>query len=184
MFDSSAGKSRAGGRGDADCLARERPHPARALVRWVESRTRGIAQGVARQLRPVRRRLDREPARPLLARIPDATREERTLRALSAVAVDPTVSTRFAIEANDYTAQTVRVSTTQDGGLTWHVSTLSRSVLNQNFDTAENPSLAFDSSGRLSIVYTLADISDASNAVVITESSDGISFGPPAVITY
>ena len=101
-----------------------------------------------------------------------------------ALAVDPTVPTRFAIAANDYAARTVRISTTQDGGPTWHVSTLSRSALNQNFDTAENPSLAFDSSGRLSIVYTLANLSDSSNAVVITESSDGISFSTPAAITY
>ena len=101
-----------------------------------------------------------------------------------AVAVDPIIPKHIAIAATDYASQSVRVSTSQDGGFTWHATTLSRSVLNQNFATAGNPSLAFDSHGRLSVVYTLANLFDSANAIVISESSDGINFSPPAAITF
>ena len=101
-----------------------------------------------------------------------------------AIAVDPLLPTHIAVAGNDYAAQTVRVGTSQDGGLTWHETTLGRSVLNQNFGNAGNPALAFDSHGRLSVVYTLANQFDSSNAVVISESSDGINFSPPSAITF
>jgi len=101
-----------------------------------------------------------------------------------AVAVDPIIPTRIAVAANDYATRTVRVSTSQDGGATWHVTTLSRTVLNQNFVTAANPSLAFDSLGRLSVAYTLANPFDSANALVISESSDGVNFNPPMAITF
>jgi len=101
-----------------------------------------------------------------------------------AVAVDPIVSTRIAVASNDYVAGTVRVSTSTDGGKTWHSTTLSRTVNNQDFYTAQNPSLGFDSSGKLSVVYTLANLNDSANAVVISESSDGIHFNPPSALTF
>jgi Putative Ig domain len=101
-----------------------------------------------------------------------------------AVAVDPIIPTHIAVAANDYATRTVRVSTSQDGGFTWHATALGLSVLGQDFGTAENPSLAFDSRGRLSVVYTLADPFDSANAIVISESSDGINFSPPSAITF
>ena len=100
------------------------------------------------------------------------------------VAVDPIIPRRIAVAANDYATRSVRVSTSQDGGLTWHATTLSRTVLNQNFVTAGNPSLAFDSLGRLSVAYTLANPFDSANAVVVSESTDGINFNPPMAITF
>jgi len=101
-----------------------------------------------------------------------------------AVAVDPSFPGRIAVASNDYEAGTVRVSTTQDGGTTWHGTTLSRSLGNRQFYTALNPSLAFDSLGHLSIVYSLSDLDDSANAIVITESSDGIDFPPPTAISF
>ncbi|HYR83112.1 MAG TPA: Ig domain-containing protein [Terriglobia bacterium] len=101
-----------------------------------------------------------------------------------AVAVDPIVSTHLAVASNDYLSGAIRVSTSTDGGKTWHSTTLSRTVNNQDFFTAQNPSLAFDSHGRLSVAYTLANLNDSTNAVVISESSDGINFNPPSALTF
>src|SRR5262249_50772117 len=100
------------------------------------------------------------------------------------VAVDPVISTRMAIAANDYATRTVRVSTSQDGGLTWHVTILGRGVLNQDFNSAQDASVAFDSSGRLSVVYTLSNPFDSANAIVISESTDGTNFNPPVAISF
>lgn len=100
-----------------------------------------------------------------------------------AVAVDPVVSKRIAIASNDYDSQSVKVSTSQDGGKTWRTTTMSRSAGGQQFYSAQNPSLAFDSQGKLSVVYTVANLGDSANAVVITESTDGINFGSPVVIS-
>ena len=100
------------------------------------------------------------------------------------VAVDPLVPTRMAVASNDYLSRTVRVSTSQDGGQTWNSASLSRTVLNQTFFTAQTPSLAFDSFGRLSVVYTLSDLNDSANAIVLTESTDLLNFNPPTAITF
>jgi putative Ig domain-containing protein len=101
-----------------------------------------------------------------------------------AVAVDPIVPTRIAVAGNDHAAGVVRVSTTQDGGKTWHATTLGLKIGNQTFLAAQNPSLAYDSSGRLSVVYSLSNLSDSANAIVISESSDGITFTPPSAISF
>ena len=105
-----------------------------------------------------------------------------------AVAVDPLVSTHIAVAATDYANRAVRVSTSSDGGFTWLSTALSRSLAVtsgiQNFDAAVNPSVAFDSLGHLSVVYTLSDGWGSENAVVISESSDGLNFSPPAAITF
>ena len=101
-----------------------------------------------------------------------------------AVAVDPLVPTHMAIAANDYATQTITVNTSLNGGLTWHGTTLARSVLNQTFAAAAAPALAFDSHGRLSVVYVLANPFNAVNAIVISESSDGVNFSPPVPISF
>jgi hypothetical protein len=100
------------------------------------------------------------------------------------IAVDPLIARRMAIAANDYVTRTVRVSTTRDGGLTWHVTTLGRTVLNQDFGIAEDASVAFDSFGRLSVVYVLSNPYDSANAIVISESTDGMNFTLPVAITF
>lgn len=101
------------------------------------------------------------------------------------VAVDPAVPTHMAIAGNDLAARNVVVSTSWDGGNTWqHATALSKTLGGQSFFSAQNPSVAFDSLGRLSVVYSLSSVSDATNALVISESSDGITFSPPAQITF
>ncbi|HYR43714.1 MAG TPA: LamG-like jellyroll fold domain-containing protein, partial [Terriglobia bacterium] len=100
------------------------------------------------------------------------------------VAVDPVLSEHMAVASNDYATRTVRISTTPDGGATWYSTMLGRTLGNQTFFAAQNPSLAFDSLGRLSVVYTLSNLNDSSNAIVISESSDGINFNPPAAISF
>jgi hypothetical protein len=56
--------------------------------------------------------------------------------------------------------------------------------LAENFTTAQNPSLAFDSRGKLSIVYTLSFQNQATNAVVISESTDLRNFVGPSVVSF
>jgi hypothetical protein len=99
-------------------------------------------------------------------------------------AVDPILPNRLAIASNNYQAGTVSVSTTEDRGKTWHATTLSRSLGNQQFFIAHNPSLAFDSLGKLSVVYTLSNLNDSATAIVISESSDGVTFSPPSAISF
>jgi hypothetical protein len=103
-------------------------------------------------------------------------------RSRSAVAVDPILPRRMAVAAND-TGGNVVVSTTEDGGSTWRPTTISRSLGDLNFFNAQDPSLAFDSLGRLSVVYVLSNMNDAANATVITESTDGVNFNPPFAIS-
>ncbi len=100
------------------------------------------------------------------------------------LAIDPIVPTHMAVANNDYGSGAVRVSTTQDGGQTWQSATLGKTVLNQNFYSAQDPSIAFDSRGRLSVVYTLSNVNDSANAIVLSESSDGINFNPPSAISF
>ena len=69
-----------------------------------------------------------------------------------AVAVDPIIPTRMAVASNDYASGTVKVTTTQDGGKTWNMASMSLTVGNQTFYSAQDPSLAFDSFGLL-LVY-------------------------------
>jgi len=99
------------------------------------------------------------------------------------IAVDPVNPRRIAVASNDYEARTVKVGTSDDGGNTWRVTTLSRSFQNRVF-FAQNASLAFDSLGMLSVVYTLSDPADSTNALVIVESRDGISFTSPVAINF
>jgi hypothetical protein len=101
-----------------------------------------------------------------------------------AVAVDPIIPTRMAVAGNDYASGTVRIATTEDGGTTWNTASLSRTIGNQTFYEAQDPSVAFDSFGKLSVVYTVSNLNDSANAIVISESSDGINFTPPATITF
>src|SRR5262249_25773228 len=103
-------------------------------------------------------------------------------------AVDPLVPTHLAVAANDYANRTVRVSISSDGGSTWYTTALQRSLAVtsgvQSFDAAVNPSVAFDSMGRLSVVYTLADLSNTANAPVTSKSSNEINFSPLSAITF
>jgi hypothetical protein len=100
-----------------------------------------------------------------------------------AVAVDPLIPSHIAVAGNDYAARSVKASTSDDGGETWRAATLSRSLGNQEFFAAQNPAIAFDTLGRLSVVYTLSNLADSANAVVISESSDGINWSPPSAIS-
>jgi hypothetical protein len=100
------------------------------------------------------------------------------------VAVDPLLPGHIAVASNDYAARTVRVSTSLDGGKTWRGTELSRLLANQSFFAAHNPGVAFDSRGNLAVVYTLSNLNDAANAVVISTSRDGIQFGPPEAISF
>ena len=59
------------------------------------------------------------------------------------------------------------------------MTTLGQTVLNQDFGIAEDASIAFDSFGRLSVVYALSNPYDSTNAIVVSESTDGINFSPP-----
>src|SRR6266478_1909449 len=101
-----------------------------------------------------------------------------------AVAVDPILPAHMAVASNDSASGSVRVSTTQNSGETWYTTILSRTLGNQTFFGAQDPSLAFDSLGKLSVVYTLSNLNDSSSAIVISESSDGINFNPPAAISF
>ncbi|HYR45193.1 MAG TPA: Ig domain-containing protein [Terriglobia bacterium] len=100
------------------------------------------------------------------------------------VAVDPILASRMAVASNDYAAGTVQVKSSLDGGKTWHAAEMSRTLGEQSFFAAHNPGLAFDSRGNLSVVYTLSNLNDAANAIVISESEDGIHFSPPAAISF
>lgn len=100
------------------------------------------------------------------------------------VAVDPIRPNSIAIAANDGGSGTVRISTSADGGKTWHATELSRSLGGQSFFAANNPSIAFDSRGKLSVVYTLSNLEDSANAIVISDSQDGIQFSAPEAITF
>ena len=100
-----------------------------------------------------------------------------------AVAVDPLIPNRIAIAGNDYADGSVRVSTSDDGGKTWRAANLSRSLGKQEFLVAQNPAIAFDTLGRLSVVYTLSNLADSANAVVISESSDGVNWSSPTAIS-
>jgi len=104
-------------------------------------------------------------------------------RSRSAVAIDPILPRRMAVAAND-TAGSVIVSTTEDGGSTWHATMMSRSLGDLSFFNAQDASLAFDWLGRLSVVYVVSNINDAANATVITESTDGVNFNPPLAISF
>jgi hypothetical protein len=95
----------------------------------------------------------------------------------------------MAVAAND-TGGNVIVSTTEDGGSSWTSTMMKRSLDHltefspANRTTAQDPSVAFDSKGRLSVVYVLSNPNDASNAVVIAESTDGVHFNPPFAISF
>jgi hypothetical protein len=102
----------------------------------------------------------------------------------SAVAVDPVLPNRIAIAGNDYPARSVRISTSEDGGATWHTTTLDATVEDTPFFVAQNPNIAFDSFGRLSVVYSVANLEDAQNAIVISESTDLIHFSPPTSLSF
>ena len=102
----------------------------------------------------------------------------------SAVAVDPVLPNRIAIAANDYPAGSVRISSSEDGGATWHTITLDATVEGTPFLIAQNPAIAFDSFGRLSVVYSVANLEDSQNAIVISESTDLIHFSPPTSLSF
>jgi len=104
-------------------------------------------------------------------------------RSRPSVAVDPILPRRMAVAAND-TAGNVIVSTTEDGGSTWRATTMSRSLGALTFFNAQDASVAFDSLGRLSVVYVLSNMDDAANATVVAESTDGVNFNPPFAISF
>jgi hypothetical protein len=97
------------------------------------------------------------------------------------IAIDPVLPRRMAVASNDSGGKVI-VSTTEDGGQTWRPTRMSHSLGDVNFFNAQSPSIAFDKFGRLSVVYVLANMNDAANAVVISESVDGINFAPPSAI--
>jgi hypothetical protein len=101
----------------------------------------------------------------------------------SAVAVDPILPRHMAVAGNDITGNVI-VSTTEDGGSTWRTTTMSRSLGGVDFFNAQDPSLAFDSLGRLSVVYVLSNMNDNANAIALAESADGVNFNPPFAITF
>jgi hypothetical protein len=63
----------------------------------------------------------------------------------SAVAVDPVLPNRIAIASNDYQARSATISTSEDGGATWNITTLDATVEGTSFFVAQNPDIAFDS---------------------------------------
>jgi hypothetical protein len=101
----------------------------------------------------------------------------------AAVAIDPVLPRRMAVAANDSSGNVV-VKTSEDGGTTWHSETMSRSANGLDFFNAQGPSIAYDSNGILSVVYVLSNLNDAANALVISESIDGINFNPPYAISF
>jgi hypothetical protein len=98
-------------------------------------------------------------------------------------AVDPVLPDRIAIASNDYVTRRVKISTSADGGLTWRTTTLGATVQGQTYFVSYSPSVAFDSYGRLSVVYSLANLADSANAIVISESSDLVNFSPPTALS-
>src|SRR5205807_148885 len=100
------------------------------------------------------------------------------------LAVDPIIPSHMAVASNDYAAGTVRVATTQDGGITWSSALMSRTIGNQTFFQAQDPSMAFDSLGHLSVVYALSNLNDSTNAIAISESGDLVNFNTPSAITF
>jgi len=107
---------------------------------------------------------------------------ESAARSRSAVAISPVSSSRMAVAASD-TNGNVIVSTTEDNGTTWRSTTMSRSVSGIDFFNAQNPSVEFDSKGRLSVVYSLSNMNDDANAIALAESIDDVNFNPPFAIT-
>lgn len=99
------------------------------------------------------------------------------------IAVDPAVPGRLAVASNDYNLQTVKVATSQDGGKTWSQTTMSQTIGNTTFFGAQDPSLSFDASGQLSVIYSLSNLHDHANALVISRSLDLVNFDPPLAIT-
>lgn len=98
-------------------------------------------------------------------------------------AIDAANINRMAVVANDLTANAMILRTTQDGGVSWSETLLPATLNGKKFFTAQNGALAYDTTGRLLIAYTLANLTDYANALVITSTFDGINFEPLTAIS-
>lgn len=98
-------------------------------------------------------------------------------------AIDANNNNRIAVVANDLNTRKVVLKTTQDGGSSWTTATLPQTVNGTNYFTAQNASLAYDAAGKLYLAYTVGNLNDAANALVVTSTLDGTNFDPLKVLT-
>ncbi|MBX7223663.1 MAG: putative Ig domain-containing protein [Blastocatellia bacterium] len=98
------------------------------------------------------------------------------------VAVHPKNTLQMAVAANDYTSRTVAVRLTGDGGSSWRTMALSRTLGGEQFYTAQEPVAAYSPGGELFVVYTLANLTDATNALVLVRDNDRLTFSAPRAL--
>ncbi|MBX7221060.1 MAG: hypothetical protein K1Y36_14020 [Blastocatellia bacterium] len=96
--------------------------------------------------------------------------------------VDPKEPRRMAVVANDYATGNVLVKYTEDG-VGWRQLALSRTVNGKTYQTAFEPSAAYDQNGNLMVVYVVADFTTNANALVLSQKlNDRLTFSPPVAM--
>lgn len=98
------------------------------------------------------------------------------------VAIDANNPNRIAVAATDLFNHNVVVKSSQDGGESWQSATLSRNAGGNQFFLGQSPVVSFNQNGELMVVYTLASLNNAANALVETHSVDGVNFSDNRIL--
>ncbi|MBX7223284.1 MAG: hypothetical protein K1Y36_25455 [Blastocatellia bacterium] len=98
------------------------------------------------------------------------------------MAKHPTDVNRFAVAADDYATRNVVVRWTDNGGASWRTQALSRVVNGREYYVANAPALVYTPQGDLVVVYTLGNLEDSANALVVSRLGDRLTFTTPVAI--
>ncbi|MBX7218566.1 MAG: hypothetical protein K1Y36_01355 [Blastocatellia bacterium] len=91
---------------------------------------------------------------------------------------------QMAVACTDYASRSISIRTTNDGGNSWQTTTLPATVQGVSYYSAQSPSLSYSGSGELFVAYTVANLTDSANAVVVARSTNGLSFGTTVLSSY
>ncbi|MBX7221824.1 MAG: hypothetical protein K1Y36_17865 [Blastocatellia bacterium] len=98
------------------------------------------------------------------------------------LAVDGQESRRMAVAAENLATGTVTVKYTEDG-LTWKEQALARTVNGMTYETAANPSLAYDQNGNLLVTYVVANLTNNATALVVSQKLlERLTFSTPVAL--
>ncbi|MBX7223559.1 MAG: S8 family serine peptidase [Blastocatellia bacterium] len=98
------------------------------------------------------------------------------------IAAQPNNPQRFAVAADDYLTRNVVVRWTDNGGTSWRTQALSRVVNGREYFVANAPTLAYTPQGELLVAYTLGNLEDSANALVVSRLGDRLTFTPPVAL--
>ncbi|MBX7219545.1 MAG: hypothetical protein K1Y36_06340 [Blastocatellia bacterium] len=94
------------------------------------------------------------------------------------LAIHPTNPEQIAVAVEDYAARSIVVRVSDNGGTSWREQRLSRNVNGREFFAANAPALAFTPQGELLVAYTLGNLEDSTNALVVSRMGDRLTFSP------